>query len=269
MTDLIAAYSQHLRAAGRGRRTIDERAELLRRVDRDLPLGLEQATVEELAAWLAHDEWAPATRALYHVGISGFFAWACNPDAPHLDWNPAASLVRPAVPAGLPRPVTRDELIHALTHAAAPTWRLLVLLAAYAGLRCCELATIRREHISEERLTVKGKGGKSRSVPTWPQVWISVRDLPPGPVAGGMTARAVTRDGGREMRRIGLPDVTMHRFRHWWATELLRAGANLRTVQELLGHASPAQTAIYTQITDEQRQIAVAALPVLVDPASR
>lgn len=274
MTDLIAAYAQHLRAAGRGRRTIRTYLDILHRVDRELPLGIEQATVEELAAWLAHEEWAPATRGLYHAVICGFFTWACSPAHPILDWNPAASLTRPRVPGGVPRPVTSDELAHALTRAAAPTWRRMVLLAAYAGLRCCELATIRREDVTEERLVVRGKGGKSRTVPTWPQVWAAVRDLPPGPLAGGLTAQQVTRRGGAEMRRIGLPDVTMHRYRHWFATYLLRprrlggAGADLRTVQMLLGHASPAQTAVYTAITDEQRQMAIAALPVLVDPAS-
>lgn len=272
MTDLIAAYAQHLRAAGRRRRTIGTYVELLHRVDRDLPLGIEQATVEELTAWLARDEWAAATRALYHAGIRGFFDWACA--NAHLDWNPAASLTRPRVPAGVPRPVTHEELAHALTYTSAPTWRLLVLLAAYAGLRDCELATVRREHVTDERLTIRGKGGKSRAVPTWPQVWALVHALPPGPLAGGLTARQIPKMARREMDRIGLPGVTMHRFRHWFGTYLLRparlggAGADLRTVQGLLGHASPAQTATYTEITDEQRQMAIAALPVLVNPAS-
>lgn len=268
MTDLIDAHLAHIKAAGYAANTIDDRRKVLLRVNVDLPMGLEQATVEELADWLGRDEWSKQTKATYYGHVRGFFTWACNPRAPRLDYDPSASLTRPRVPQTVPRPVADAELAYALEVAVEP-WRLMVLLAAYAGLRCLELATVRREDFSVINITVTGKGGKTRVVPTWPDVWRAVQPLPAGLVNPGWTADGIARDAGAYFRSIGLPGVTMHRFRHWFGTNLLRpkaqggAGADLRTVQELMGHASPATTAIYTQISDEQRRTAIAALPAL------
>ena len=268
MSDLIDAHLAHIRAGGYADNTIKDRGDLLYRIDRELPLGLEQATVEELAGWLASDRWSVATWATYYGHIRSFFTWACDPNNPQLDWNPSSSLIRPTVPKRLPKPVTNEELAVALAQAAEP-WRTLVVLAAYAGLRCCELATIHTDHITVERMVVRGKGGKTRIVTTHPQVWAAVRNLPPGLVAGGWDADFIAHNGRHYFGRIGLPGVTFHRYRHWFATWLLRpeklggAGADLRTVQELLGHSSLDTTAVYTQVSDEQRRIAVAALPAL------
>jgi integrase/recombinase XerD len=60
--------------------------------------------------------------------------------------------------------------------------------------------------------------------------------------------------------RVGV-DVTAHDLRHWFATKQLRGGANLRTTQELLGHSSPATTAIYTEVDEDLMRAAVTGLP--------
>ena len=269
MTDLIAQFAAHMAAGGKARTTIRDRTDLLRRVDTDLPMGLEAATVEELAAWLAREEWSTATKRAYYWHIRGFFRWACDPNRPLLDWDPSASLAKPSAPVGVPKPVTDDELRTALTATGEP-WDLLVMLAAYAGLRCCELATIRREHITVEHITIRGKGGKERSVPTLPLVWERVRDLPRGRLGPRDDAHWISHTAIRRFERIGLVDVTMHRFRHWFGSMLLAGGADLLTVSKLLGHANTATTAVYCLITDGQRRSAVATLPVLTaTPASR
>lgn len=272
MTDLIAAHLRHIRAAGLARTTIVDRAELLRRVDQDLPFGLAEATVEELADWLAREGWSAQTRATYYGHLRGFFRWGTAGPDPILADDPSAGLTRPAVPQGVPKPVTDEELAAALDRSG-PIWRRCILLAAYAGARCCEIATLDRSSVNPVTVTLTGKGGKSRVVPTHPAVWAAVGNLPPGPVAittrgEPATAAYVSSAGYQHLARIGLPGVSMHRFRHWYATTLLNAGANLRVVQELLGHSSPNTTARYTLVTDEQRRIAVAALPT-VTPASR
>ncbi len=267
MTDLIDAHLAHIKAGGFSQNTIDDRRKVLNRLHRELPMGLDQATVEELAGWLARDEWSTQTRATYSGHIRGFFQWACNPASPQLDWDPSGSLIRPRVPKTLPRPVSDAELVFALDHAADP-WRRMVLLAAYGGLRCMELAIIRKEDINAVQMIITGKGGKQRAVPTSACVWVAVKNLPAGRLHPGTTADDISRDAAAYLRSIGLAGVTMHRFRHWFATTMLRNGVDLRTVQELMGHSSPATTAIYTQITDEQRQMAIAALPVLFTPAT-
>lgn len=266
MSDLIGAHLAHLRAAGRAATTIQKRGELLRRVDRDLPYGIDGATVEELAAWLAHDEWSLAAKHNYYYHLRGYYCWATDERNPHLDYDPSASLARPRVPAGVPKPVSNEQLEQALGRSGDP-WFRLVLLAAKSGLRCCELATVTRADVTESDVRVKGKGGKVRLVPTDPQIWAAVRDLPRGHL-GPTDPQWISRNACYHFDRIGLVGVTMHRFRHWYATTLLAGGVDLLTVSKLLGHASPNVTAVYCQISDEQRSRAVNALPVLGAPTS-
>lgn len=266
MEELIAKHLAHIRAGGFSPNTIEDREKLLRRIDRDLPMGIEEATVEELAGWLANPRWTRRTKAVYFGHIRGFFGWACDPRNPYLDWDPSASLIRPRVPGGAPKPVTDEELATCLDQLEQP-WRRFVLLAAYAGMRCCEIAEIGRRNITRQNIRIKGKGDKVRLVPTAEIVWAEVCGLS-GPIAPDDDAASLSRRSRHRFARIGLPDVTMHRFRHWFGTNLVGRGVGLRTVQELMGHASPATTALYTLVTDEQRQMAIAALPAPA-PVSR
>ena len=280
MTDLIASYEAHMRAAGYARNTVVDRIELLRRIDNDLPLGLAAATTEELAVWLARDGWSRQTRATYYGHVRGFYLYHCDPHRRvALDWDPSAGLIRPRAPRGVPRPVTDEQISYALGHLGEP-WTTYVLLAAYAGLRSFEIAQLQRSDVNQHTITVvDGKGGRSRVVPTHQLIWEAVRHLGPGLIAqptrtGWLCADLVSGESARRARDIGLVGFTLHRCRHWYGTMLLRpkdeggAGANLRAVQELLGHASPLTTAIYTLVTDEQRRNAITALPVLA-PAPR
>lgn len=265
MTDLIERHCAHLRQRGLSDNTINSRRLQLRRMDAELPMGLEEATVEELSNWLGQEGWSRQTRATYYMHTVGFYEWACDARDPHLDWNPAASLHRPKVPKGIPKPVTDAELATAL--ADAGKLRVATILAAYAGLRCCELATIERNDVNEHTLTIIGKGDKPRVVPTHPLVWEAVRNLAGRLVAG--TPETISKAGRDHFDRIGLPAVTLHRLRHWFASKALENGADLLTVSLLLGHASTQTTVRYCAISDGQRRSAVATLPVLTStPAS-
>lgn len=262
---LIDSYADHMRMLGHSDNTIGGRTKILHRMDRDLPYGLISATAQELKGWIYRPAWSVQTRASYYVAARGLFAFLTRPEDPYLDYDPTTLLVCPRVPKGVPRPVTDQELASILARAAEP-YRTWCLLAAYQGLRCIEISRLDREDISEQRTLLRGKGSKDRWVPTHPDVWAAVRDFPPGPVArdaaGRVTPHTVSDRAARYMdRQLGMPDVTMHRLRHWYGTRTLEACGNLRTVQELLGHASPASTAVYTQVTSPQREAAVAALP--------
>ncbi len=266
MTDLIERHCAHLRQGGLSDRTIGDRHRLLCRIDADLPLGIEQATVEELSGWLAGPEptpgragWSRKTKATYYEHVKAFFDWATDPNNPTLDWNPAASLARPTVPDGVPKPVTDGEVSRAIETAGE--WRTAIILAAYAGLRCCELASITRRDITIDDVYIVGKGDKPRSVPTTGPAWEAVQGRTGRLVAG--TAHQISMGAWRHFARVGLADVTMHRFRHWYATTMLANGVDLLTVSKLLGHSSPAITARYCLISDGQRRSAVATLPVL------
>lgn len=275
MNTWIARHVAHMRSAGLAADTIEDRQLVLGRLDRELPMGLIEATVEELEDWLAGpstpcSHWCNQTKATYYGHLTGFYRWAADPHRyPHLSHDPSMSLTRPKVPPGVPRPVT-DEQLATILDRIAGRWRIYCLLAAYAGLRSCEIALIRREHITEADLRTRGKGGKLALLPTHPIIWHAVKDLPSGKIAvrdSGLkvTARWVSGRTAYHLRSIGVP-TSLHPLRHWFATSALSNGADLRTVQELMRHASPATTAIYTQITNEQRRLAVQALPV---PAPR
>lgn len=267
----ITGHVRTLTGRGFAATTIADRIEVLQRLDRDLPMGLIQATVEELEDWLARPGWSNQTKATYYGHIVGFYNWAADPAREqHLSYNPAASLSRASVPPTVPRPVSDEELALVLDKAQG-RWKLYCLLAAYAGLRCCEIATIRREDFTRTHITVTGKGGKQAIIRNHAVIWRAVEHLPAGPVArkarGPADAMYVSSQTSKYLNRILGPNaITLHRLRHWYATNLLRAGANLRVVQEQMRHSSPKTTAIYTDVTDGERAIAVNALPDFTAP---
>ena len=187
--------------------------------------------------------------------------------------DPAPPRMRgPRVKKGIPRPVTPDEAVHlaaTVAEDASEEWigardRAVLLLLYGAGLRIAEALSLTGAALPlGEVLTVTGKGGKQRVVPLLPIVrdavadylarcpWPVSRAAPVfrgakgGPLAQGMVQKAVAR--ARIV--IGLPaSATPHALRHSFATHLLGAGADLRSLQELLGHASLGSTQIYTKV---------------------
>jgi integrase/recombinase XerC len=189
------------------------------------------------------------------------------------DPDPAPPRLRgPRIKKGLPRPVTPDEasnLAELVEGLASDHWigardRAVLLLMYGAGLRIAEaLSLTGGDHPLREVLQVTGKGGKQRLVPVLPIVRAAVAEyvaacpfpLAPdqplfrgakgGPLSPGMVQRAVAS----ARRALGLPDTaTPHALRHSFATHLLSAGADLRSLQELLGHASLGSTQIYTRV---------------------
>lgn len=272
MTDLIALHRTHLRAAGLADTTIHDREEVLRRLDRELPLGLVEANVEELQDWLGRPGWSRQTKATYYTHIVGFYRWASHPDRPvGLEYDPTVGLVRPHVPLAEPRPITTDQLTRALGALHNP-YRLYVELAAFAGLRAIEISRLNRADITKEQIVVRrGKGDKSRSIETSPALWRSVQPLPNGPVARTVrgdraSAQYVSAITARWLDKVDLGDVTLHRCRHWFATYALDEGAEVTAVQKAMGHGSLGTTAGYLMLTSRQRarlRTAIHALPAL------
>jgi len=187
---------------------------------------------------------------------------------------PQLALVRgPRVRASLPRPVSEDQA-RGLMHepAADPDaepWeaardRAVLTLLYGCGLRISEgLSLTRADAPLPEALRITGKGGKTRLAPVLPAVRDAVDAylaLQPFPLAPGDALFRARRGGPLSPRhvqatvqrlrgRLGLPaSATPHALRHSFATHLLGAGADLRSIQELLGHASLSTTQKYTAV---------------------
>lgn len=257
--DLIERYLAYLREESCSPNTIDDRRRTLTVLDRELPYGLEAANAEELKGWIWRDGLSPASRQTYHAAIHSFYVWAS--EAGHLSFDPSASISRPKVPMRLPRPVSDEVLMLVLANAREPylTW---VKLAAWAGMRCMDIANQLREDITEETIVIrKSKGAKSRVVPTHPMIWEAVCDLPSGPLTEHDAEYISTRTVNYFISSMGLKGVSLHRFRHWFGTEIQKRYKDLRVTQELLGHASPATTAGYALVAATQTRAAVGLLP--------
>lgn len=265
MSKLLPIHLTHIRAAGYTAATIRDRKRLLAIADTQLPGGIDTPTTEELATFLAHDGWSPATRRTYYSHLRSFYRWACASKPAYLDWDPSSALTPPRDPTGVPHPVTDSELRDALARSSGH-WRLVITLAAYAGLRRADICHLRREDVTADTIRIeRGKGGKSAVLPTHPEIWRLVEPMPPGRLV-----RAADHNMSRYARRhfdaIGMPEVHLHRFRHYFATALLRGGADVRVVQSLMRHSSLQTTARYLDIADGQRRLAISTLPVLSSP---
>lgn len=253
---IIEAWCENLRITGRATNTIRGYRIAMRQAAGHLPQGL-AATTDELATWLASYT-AQATRSCYGAAARSLYRWAVK--ARQLDLDPTTDLDVPPAPVGVPRPCTDEQLRQILATVVDPL-RLWSLLASYAGARCIEISRLHREHVTAERVTLTGKGGRTRRVPTHPQLWAVVEPLPPGPVAGSAPG-TISGRLCKAYRRAGV-DVTPHQLRHWAGTRWQAATGDIRVTQELMGHSSPAVTQVYCEPSAAAMAAAVAALPVL------
>jgi integrase/recombinase XerC len=242
--------------------------------------GLRQA---DLRAWLAAEATrgsGNATRARHLAAARSFFRFLARRHG--LD-NPALQLIatpraRRPVPRALAPAQARDvtKQIAVMSHAAAIQARdtALFTLLYGCGLRIAEALALDVRDAplagSDGMLRVVGKGRKERIVPVLPAVreaiagWLALHPdrRPDNPLFLGARGKrldpAVAQRTLREFRRLyGLPEhATPHALRHSFATHLLAGGADLRSIQDLLGHASLSTTQRYTSV-DEARLMEV------------
>lgn len=264
---LIEAWVQDLIDRDKAPTTIETYSDVVCRAHAELPEGVLFATAEELRGWIWAPGRKPASRKLYRAALGSFFTWATHPANPHLDFNPMPLIPSVKAPRGRPRPITVDVLTDVLQRAKMP-YQLWFRLAAGAGLRCVEISRLDREDITAESIWVLGKGGVEAQVPTHPGIWACAQPLPAGPIArmrNGTRAdrHAISNRGARILGQLGHPGVTMHRLRHFYGSQVRRAAhGDLRVAQEALRHASPTQTAVYTDYLNEELVAAVHAVPL-------
>ena len=231
----------------------------------------------DIRSWLAKRSNAGIGKSSMARGLStlrNFFRYLDHHDIIH---NPIVAAVKgPRPPRSIPKALAADEALETLAVAAQmydEPWLAArdVALSALlygCGLRLGEALGMEGRHIPKaDTMVIMGKGRKQRLVPVLPVVrdaiaeYVRLSPYPTGPadkifvgLRGGPLNPGVVQ---RQMRRLrpmlGLPDTaTPHALRHSFATHLLAGGGDLRTIQELLGHASLSTTQRYTHVDQAQ-----------------
>lgn len=228
---------------------------------------------------------APRTLAAHLSAIRSLYHWLNIEEI--IDKDPAAALQSPKLPSTLPIVLSTSQLdllfdaVDGSTPGGVRDGTMLELLIA-SGARISELARLCLNDFdrSHQTLRLLGKGSKERIVPLYNKAFdsldIYVRQarltlLEKAHCSQSDTNRLFISDRGRPMdaaalrrrfdmlvRKAGLPaGITPHTMRHTYATELLEGGADLRSVQELLGHSSLSTTQIYTHVSPERLRTAI------------
>ena len=239
--------------------------------------SLARLGVSDLRAFMAHERargLSARSLARRLSAVRGFCGWLG--DRAGFDASAALSVRGPRAKARLPRPVSPEaarDVIDAVETDAAEPWiaardAAVVTLLYGLGLRISEALSLRGAQADlPPTLRITGKGGKERLVPVLPAARAAVADyvrLCPHRIAGEgplflgvrggpLSPRLVQRAMERARLRLGLPaTATPHALRHSFATHLLAAGGDLRSIQELLGHASLSTTQGYTAVDARQ-----------------
>lgn len=238
---------------------------------------LSEAGIRDFRAWMskkAMEGTANSSRARSLSGIKNFLGWLDKQGVMH---NASLGIIRsPKLPHKIPRPlheVQARDLLQSASALAKEDWiglrdRALFTLLYGCGLRIDEALSLNMGDLPRDGfIRVTGKGRKERQVPVIEIVERHLKDYLdacPFPsedsraiflgVKGERLNQGVAQKAMRQLRSVlGLPEnATPHALRHSFATHLLQNGANLREIQELLGHASLSTTQRYTEINAEE-----------------
>lgn len=268
------------------RRDIDAFVTWAARLGLDGPSGVDRLCLRRYLAFLTTRGYGRRTIARRASALRRYFGWLRRRGA--VEGDPTAGLTAPKGEARLPRVLRPDELrallgdeagrapastgprpaVDAVAEAAGRRDDAVLEVLYGSGLRVAELVGIDVDDLdlSRSRVVVHGKGGKVRSVPLSTPAVQALRDWlehgrsematelsPAGAVFLNRRGKRMTpRDARRILDRRSVTPTHPHALRHTFATHLLDGGADLRVVQELLGHADLSTTQRYTHVSKER-----------------
>lgn len=223
-------------------------------------------TREQINLFLDSRAIGPRTRYTWLANLHAFYKFAVAEGL--ITEDPTEKIVRPKLRRSLPRPASREDL-ERLLGLADPQQLCWLLLAGLQGLRCKELAGLRREDVFEAdgMLRVLGKGDHERMLPLNALVVAALEALPMPRVGwmftrvrgGPFSANWMSACFNRFLHENDVP-ATAHQLRHWFGSKLWDETHDLRLCQEMLGHRDPATTAIYTAFSRPEAKRAISSL---------
>jgi integrase/recombinase XerC len=258
------------------REDLSQALQFIRDLTKQQSLPAEEWNTRHLRAfvsWLHGQKYAKSTVARRLAAVRTFGKFLCRQGT--LETNPAVGLRGPRQEKKLPHFLTLEDITRLLDVPGGATWlgrrdRAILEVLYSAGLRVSELVGLNLPDVSlaDGILTIRGKGKKERlallgelataALRAWmadrPEVLAGASRVTDAVFLNRNGTRLTTRSVGRlvekHLKRAGLdPRTTPHTLRHSFATHLLDNGADIRGVQELLGHKSLATTQVYTHVT--------------------
>ena len=215
---------------------------------------------------LRENKLAPSSIIRKMASLRGFFKWASS--AGIIDKNPASTLEQPKVPQHLPKVVSIKEIEEMLHNNLTPLEHVIMELLYSCGLRVSELVNLKTNDIdlSSKYVRCFGKGSKERIIPIGEIAKKAVTEYMPErdflvKKYNLNTKLLLIQNSGRLITRQDVytfihaqgklihKNISPHTLRHSFATHLLENGADLRVVQELLGHSDVSTTQLYTHIS--------------------
>jgi integrase/recombinase XerC len=234
-------------------------------------LAVDHLTIRSFLAHLHTSRLSKASAARKLAALRTFFRFLCREGI--LDKNPARALLSPKLDRRIPQRLEEADLSQLAEikekDSRSLRTRAIIELLYGTGIRCAELTSLDAVEVDlgGRLVRVLGKGRKERLVPfgraaqSAIEAYLPVRISPSGgggalftnSRGGRLTDRSVRRELQRRLREVAMQQrVSPHTLRHAFATHLLQRGADLRAIQELLGHASLSTTQRYTQVNTRQ-----------------
>lgn len=272
MYEIISQYLEYLELEkGLSLNTIDA----YRRDLYDFADGVEsldkvdRITINSYIRTLKERKLAPTSVIRKVASLRGFFKWTASMNI--LEKNPASTLEQPKVPQRLPKVISLKEIEEMLHNNLTPIEQVVMELLYSCGLRVSELVNLKLNDIDMASKYVRcfGKGSKERIIPFGAKALEAIKNyLPERELTlkkyNLNSKRFLVLENGRFINRQDVynlihqrgklihKNISPHTLRHSFATHLLENGADLRVVQELLGHSDVSTTQLYTHISKKR-----------------
>ena len=273
-TQILAEYLEYLELErGLSQNTIDAyRRDILMFLDYSQHPEFDNITrmgINSYIRFLREENYSPTSVIRKIASIRGFFKWLCANEMCKFD--PTLTIERPKIPQRLPKVMTISEIEEILRENLSKTEKVIVELLYGCGLRVSELTNLKINNfdLSAKYLTAFGKGSKERIIPIGKMAIKAIKEYLPFRDFLLKKFRLDTKillinENGKNMTRQEVyifihelgkkihKNISPHTLRHSYATHLLENGADLRVVQELLGHSDVATTQLYTHISKKR-----------------
>ncbi len=228
---------------------------------------LTRITASDISSFIAHlrtIECGARSRNRKLSALRTFFKFMVRKEK--MKYNPAATIEGSKIEQRLPRPIDEVDINKMIALAENLRDKVVLEILYGTGIRREELVQLRVDDINFNQgfIRVFGKGSKERYVPLYPDALELIKELLvtqdsewvfEGRYGSHLSIRQVNDIIAKYRTKVNKSWITPHKFRHSFATHLHNNGAELKVIQDLLGHSNPSSTQVYTKVSNERNRI--------------